>query len=456
MDTTKFETFRQLCFRELPDEIDKILNAAKDEEACAIGFITTDDFYGIYLAWDYSHNINEYYEWKHGLEPDFLYQPLVDIVEDCKDIDFCNPSDEKWEFAQTLLSVLEKSIRQIPDGVFEKNGFKREDILFFSTMSDGDYIQEMMDTSVKMFNTSETLERYHLNRNGLKIALLQIAPCNTLAENLEKGIRYCIKAKERGADIALFPEMWSNGYNIYDRPVSEWKAEAVLADSDFVHAFGNLAKELHMAIGITLLEKHENGPRNSLILFDRFGERKLIYAKVHTCDFDVERNLTPGEDFYVTTLDTASGEVKVGAMICYDREFPESARILMLKGAELILVPNACPMEINRLSQLRARAYENMTAIATCNYPESVPDCNGGSSVFDGVAYLPELDHSRDTCILQADGQEGIYIAELDLEQLRNYRRREVHGNSFRHPKKYGLLIDTKIEDPFRRKNYRE
>ena len=41
----------------------------------------------------------------------------------------------------------------------------------------------------------------------------------------------------------------------------------------------------------------------------------------------------------------------------------------MLKGAALILVPNACPMEINRLSQLRARAFENMTAIATCNYP---------------------------------------------------------------------------------------
>lgn len=38
-------------------------------------------------------------------------------------------------------------------------------------------------------------------------------------------------------------------------------------------------------------------------------------------------------------------------------------------GAKLILVPNACPMEINRLSQLRGRAYENMLAIATCNYP---------------------------------------------------------------------------------------
>lgn len=290
----------------------------------------------------------------------------------------------------------------------------------------------------------------------LKIALLQIAPCKTLEENLEKGIVCCRKAKERGADIALFPEMWSNGYNIYGRHFDEWKAEAISADSDFINTFGETAKELDMAVGITLLEKYENAPRNSLVLFDRFGKKKFVYAKVHTCDFDVERNLTPGDDFYVTTLDTSIGDVKVGAMICYDREFPESARILMLKGAELILVPNACPMEINRLSQLRGRAYENMTAIATCNYPETVPDCNGGSSVFDGVAYLPELLESRDTCILQADGKEGIYLAELNLEQLRNYRKREVHGNAYRHPKKYGLLTDTKISEPFVRNGYRE
>lgn len=289
----------------------------------------------------------------------------------------------------------------------------------------------------------------------LKIALLQIAPGRTLQENLEKGIECCRTAKKCGADIAVFPEMWSNGYNIYDRFAAEWKAEAIPVDSDFVRAFGCLAKKMNMAIGITLLEKWESNPRNSVVLFDRFGEQKLVYAKVHTCDFSVERNLTPGEDFYVTTLDTALGEVKVGAMICYDREFPESARILMLKGAELILVPNACPMELNRLSQLRARAYENMTAIATCNYPDTVPDCNGGSSLFDGVAYLPELEGSRDTCILQADEKEGIYIAELDLDQLRKYREREVHGNAYRHPSQYQLLIDKTIHPPFVRNDYR-
>lgn len=289
----------------------------------------------------------------------------------------------------------------------------------------------------------------------LKIALLQMAPCKTQEENLEKGIEYCKNARQRGADIALFPEMWSNGYQIYERPVDAWKAEAISADSDFVRTFESLAEELHMAIGVTFLEKYEKAPRNSLILFDRFGERQFIYAKVHTCDFGVECHLTPGEDFYVTTLNTACGDVKVGAMICYDREFPESARILMLKGAELILVPNACPMEINRLSQLRARAYENMTAVATCNYPESVPDCNGGSSIFDGVAYLPQSDSSRDTCILQAGGQEGIYMAELDLNRLRSYRENEVHGNAYRQPEKYGLLTETKIDEPFIRKDYR-
>ena len=128
----------------------------------------------------------------------------------------------------------------------------------------------------------------------------------------------------------------------------------------------------------------------------------------------------------------------------------------MLKGAEVILVPNACPMEINRLSQLRARAYENMTAIATCNYPDTVPDCNGGSSVFDGVAYLPDLEGSRDICILQADGKEEIYIAELDMEQLRKYRESEVHGNAYRHPKKYELLLDENIKEPFVRNDYRK
>ncbi len=288
----------------------------------------------------------------------------------------------------------------------------------------------------------------------LKIALLQIAPTGTLEGNRQKGMDYCRRAHDMGADIALFPEMWSNGYDIY-RPVEEWRGTAIAADGKFVSAFGRLAGELGMAIGITLLERFEDAPRNTMVLFDRYGRKVLKYAKVHTCDFDVERYLTPGDGFPVAALDTACGEVKVGSMICYDREFPESARILMLNGAELILVPNACPMEINRLAQLRGRAYENMLAIATCNYPAGVPDCNGGSSAFDGVVYLPELEGSRDTCLVQACGAEGIYMAELDLDMLREYRACEVHGNAYRRPSMYSKLVDGEVNAPFIREGGR-
>lgn len=277
----------------------------------------------------------------------------------------------------------------------------------------------------------------------LTIALLQISPCSSLKENLTKGINACLAAKLGGADIALFPEMYSNGYDIYDRKFDDWKQEAITLNDDFVLTFQELSKQLNMAIGLTLLEKisYSQYPQNTLVLFDRKGRRVLTYAKVHTCDFDVERYLSSGEDFYVCDLDTDCGTVKVGAMICYDREFPESARILMLKGAELILVPNACPMEINRISQLRARAFENMLAVATCNYPINVPDCNGHSTIFDGVVYKKNENESRDTCILQAPENEGIYLASIDLDELREYRNNEIHGNAYRKPDKYQLLV---------------
>lgn len=276
-----------------------------------------------------------------------------------------------------------------------------------------------------------------------RIALLQLLPEGSPEGQREKGMAACRKAKELGADIALFPEMWSDGY-VLPQDKEALEAMAVEKDGDFVRSFGKLAAELQMAIGITFLEGHRPKPRNSLVLFDRRGEEVLHYAKVHTCDFDEETVLSSGDGFSVAELDTGRGRVKVGAMICFDREFPESARILMLQGAEVILAPNACPMELNRLAALRTRAYENMLAVATCNYPAGQPDCNGHSTVFDGVAWLEDEPGVRDMCILEAPEDEGIYLAEIDMDQLRRYRVSEVMGGKFRHPEKYGLLTAGK------------
>ena len=120
-------------------------------------------------------------------------------------------------------------------------------------------------------------------------------------------------------------------------------------------------------------------------------------------------------------------------MICFDREFPESARTLASKGAELILVPNCCPMDDNRKSQLKARAFENMTAIAMANYAGSGM---GGSMVFDGMAYY-ENGGYRDMLLLELDESEQIGIAEIDIDSLRRYREREVWGLKYTKPYAY-------------------
>ncbi|GIK37869.1 MAG: carbon-nitrogen hydrolase [Chloroflexota bacterium] len=285
----------------------------------------------------------------------------------------------------------------------------------------------------------------------LRIALLQMtASGNDQEAHLVKGEAFCRQAAQMNADIVLFPEMWNIGYTFFDpaRPGAreQWQDQAVGPDDRFVTHFRALAQEFKLAIALTYLERWPGAPCNSVSLIDRHGQVVLTYAKVHTCAFDLEAACTPGDDFYVADLDTAGGIVRVGAMICFDREFPESARILMLKGAELILTPNACELEANRLSQFRARAFENMVSLAMTNY--AAPQANGHSTVLDGIAFGP-AGQPREMSVLEARSEEGVYLAELDLAALRAYREREVWGNAFRKPGCYGPLTAPAVELPF-------
>lgn len=314
----------------------------------------------------------------------------------------------------------------------------------------------------------------------LRVALLQMASFGLDQDaNLAKGEAFCRQARQMGADIALFPEMWNIGYTGYalegDGPESDiwrepgrwaegeenpfktlraererWQARAISRDSAYVTHVRGLARELEMAIAVTYLEQWPGAPRNTMSLIDRWGEIVLTYAKVHTCDFGVnEAALTPGDDFFVVGLDTAYGLVQIGAMICYDREFPESARLLMLKGAEIILVPNACEMERHRIGQLEARATENMIGVALANY--AAPQENGHSIAFDPIAF--DKNGSRDNLVIEAGEVEGVYLAPFDLEAIRDYRGRETWGNAFRRPHRYGALTSLEVQPPFVRVN---
>jgi predicted amidohydrolase len=288
---------------------------------------------------------------------------------------------------------------------------------------------------------------------AIRVALLQMTGCGPdRAASRAKGESFCRRARALGADIALFPEMWSTGMTFFD-PEQEgarehWQKQAIRRDDAFITHFRNLARELKMAIALTYLERWEDeaAPRNSVSLIDRHGEVVLTYAKVHTCEFDVECELTPGDSFPVYALDTEQGGVKIGFMICYDREFPESARMLMLAGAELILTPNACTLEAHRLAQFKTRAYENMCGVAMTNY--AAPQNNGHSVAYDAVAFRAE-DEPRDTLIVEAGEAEDVYLATFDMDSIRAYRERETWGNAYRRPRLYRMLTAEEVEPPF-------
>jgi len=274
----------------------------------------------------------------------------------------------------------------------------------------------------------------------LRIALLQLAGSGYDREaSLARGLAACRRAAAAGADVVLFPELWSTGCCFSDGDLGLWRAQAIARDDPWVVAHADLAAELGTAIAATYLKRSPAGPRNTVTLFDRSGREVLTYAKVHTCSFDVpERALAPGAEFPVAWLETRAGPVAIGAMICFDREFPEAARVLALGGAELLLVPNACQLEANRLGQVRARAFENMVAVAVTNY--AAPHENGHSTVVDPIAFDGE-GRSRDTRVFEAGEAEDVCVVRLDLDELREWRRREVWGSQCRRPETYGALV---------------
>jgi N-carbamoylputrescine amidase len=162
------------------------------------------------------------------------------------------------------------------------------------------------------------------------------------------------------------------------------------------------------------------------------GEVVLTYAKVFLCNFgqeelqkqqyhldDVGRdyNCTPGTTFDVCELTTGEGAVKVGAMICADREFPEAAGTLMKDGAELIIVPNSCEWDDIRDSQLKTRAFENLVGIAMASYPK--PKNNGQSTAYSPVAF------NNNPLLVKAKESEDIALATFDMDTTREFRRQE-------------------------------
>ena len=271
-----------------------------------------------------------------------------------------------------------------------------------------------------------------------KIAVLQKKSLNRKpVENTKIAIEYMTEAKENGADIILFPECFLTGYEL---PMTNDEA---LSDSDEnILKISDAAEALQIGAVITAVTKGERKPQNAAFVIDKCGNILMKYAKVHTCDFADEACFEAGREFKVCNFDG----IKLGIMICYDREYPESARVLMMKGAELILVPNDCGAMKPRLQALSTRAYENMVGVVMAN--PNGPNA-GNSCAFSPICW-DENGICIDNVVMMApEMEEGLFYAEYDMDRLRMYREKEMMGNTFRKPYAYEELLNTQIASPF-------
>ena len=272
-----------------------------------------------------------------------------------------------------------------------------------------------------------------------RVAVLQMRSVNREYErNIKTIIKYMSDAKQNGADILLLPECFITGYDLTIDNAS------AITENDLA-PLCEKAKELSIGLVAAALTQGKSNPQNSAFVISKDGKILMKYAKVHTCDFADEKVLESGTEFKVCDFDG----VKIGIMICYDREYPESARVLMLKGAEIILVPNDCGSMRPRLQALSTRAYENMCGVAMAN--------PNGENAGNSCAYSPICWDRNGECVdntlLLADAEtEGLFYADFDMDAIRAYREREMMGNTFRKVKAYAQLLNDEIQYPFVRK----
>ncbi|MED0661285.1 carbon-nitrogen hydrolase family protein [Bacillus smithii] len=196
----------------------------------------------------------------------------------------------------------------------------------------------------------------------VRVTIAQFSPKQgNKSDNIQKMIEMIKTAKKQQSQLILFPELCLTGYFV-------WESLSELAEplsGNCIQIFQSACREHEIFAVISFPEKNKDSTFSiTAMLIDDKGTIRGIYRKSHL--FANERNVFK-EGTELPVFDTELG--KIALMICYDLEFPEVARILRLKGAELLLVPlaNMKPYEKHQFIYLQSRAMENQIPIVLCN-----------------------------------------------------------------------------------------
>jgi predicted amidohydrolase len=207
---------------------------------------------------------------------------------------------------------------------------------------------------------------------SLTVTVVQIAASLDQAENREAlGALDDICAGRPKPDLVVFPEAMMRDFGAPGSDISEYAEDL---DGPFVKRLTELAGANDVTVVAGMFERSHDPDRpfNTLVAVDGTGLR-ASYRKIHLYDsfgYQESKRLLAG-DIEPVVLEVAG--FQVGLMTCYDLRFPELARALVDRGAELVVVPAAWvagPLKVDHWrTLLRARAIENTVYVAAAAQP---------------------------------------------------------------------------------------
>jgi N-carbamoylputrescine amidase len=263
----------------------------------------------------------------------------------------------------------------------------------------------------------------------VRLAAVQFACSWDLDGNIAKAKDMVRRAADRGAHIVLLPELFETPYFCQDQTAEHFALARPFEGNPIIAAFSKLAGELSVVLPLSFFERANNAYYNALAMIDADGRVLGRYRKSHIPDgpgYQEKFYFRPGDSGF-KVWQTASG--KLGAAVCWDQWFPESARIMALKGAEVLLYPTAIGSEPPPAPPLDSRDHWRrvMQGHAAANYLPLVAanrigteQGKAGSLTFYGSSFIAGPTGE----ILAELGREdeGVIVSEFDLAAIAEAR----------------------------------
>ena len=280
---------------------------------------------------------------------------------------------------------------------------------------------------------------------------MQMSKC--LEDNLKKAEMMIREACANGANIILLPELFERQYFCQERRYEYYNYAKETLDNDAVKMALKLSGELNVLILVSFYELSGNSTYNTLAYVED-GKLLGTYRKTHIPDdhyYQEKFYFTPGNTGF-KAFDTKYG--KIGAGICWDQWFPETARCLALNGAELIFFPTAIGSEpilnVDSSSHwqrvMMGHAAANIVPVIAANRIglETVEPCveNGNQSSslnFYGSSFMS--DERGEIVVSASRDKEEILYHEYDLDKIREDR---LAWGLFRdrRPETYKIMVE--------------